>query len=194
MKAATIPVAIAWMLGWSTAVADEVGGRPESGSRQEPAPTETEVSFLGGFGAGGQSDHSAVNRYGLGLGGRVGRSLKAPSLYLGISLIGFFGGEDQWTEYHTKTVDIEVGYNFRLLRNLAVVRPKLALGIALVDRIQSDNAGRFMPGFHWAPGLLVGMRLSPILVSAEVRRDMLLCSWGSWPSAVTLILGCGVVL
>ncbi len=93
-------------------------------------------------------------------------------------------------EYRTRTLDIEVGYNFRLLRNLAVVRPKLALGVAPVDQIGDDYGGRFAPHFHWAPGLLVGLRLSPILVSAEVRRDMLV---GYWPSAVTFLLGCGVV-
>jgi hypothetical protein len=70
-----------------------------------------------------------------------------------------------------------------------VVRPQLAFGVAQIVTIQSDNAG-YPLGYHLAPGALVAVRLPPVLVSAEVRRDMVP---GQWPTALTVMLGAGAV-
>jgi hypothetical protein len=157
--------------------------------RREPPRTEVGVSLLGAFGAGGRFEDNPINRYGLGLGLRGGVTLKGSSLYLGGSFIRFFGDEDQSGRFYTSTLDAEVGYDFRLLHDLLVVRPELALGVAQPVTIQADNAG-YLLGFHWAPGLLVGMRLPPLLVSAEVRYDVIP---DDWSNAVTFVLGGGLV-
>jgi hypothetical protein len=156
---------------------------------KEKVRSEFGVSLLGAYGAGGRFEDNAVNRYGLGFGGRVGVTLKAPNLYLGASFIRFVGGEDRSSRFYTSTLDVELGYDLRLLQGRLVIRPELALGLAQPVTIQPDNAG-YPLAVHWAPGLLVGMRLRPILVSAEARRDMVP---GNWSSAITFVLGCGVV-
>jgi hypothetical protein len=81
-----------------------------------------------------------------------------------------------------------LGYDFRLLRELSI-RPQVALGLARVVTIQSDNAG-YPLGFHWAPGLVVALRLPPLRVTVEARRDMVP---GEWSDAATFMLGAGAV-
>jgi hypothetical protein len=189
MKVVTIPLATTLMLGWTPVVAAEVSGLVDSERPPETQRTEVGISLLGAFGAGGRFEDNAINRYGLGVGARAGATLKAPSLFLGVSFVRFFGGKDQSGRFYTSTLDAEVGYDLRLLHKLLVVRPEVALGIAQAVTIQSDNAG-YPLGVHWAPGLLVGIRLPSLLVSTEVRRDMVP---DQWSNAVTFMLGCGVV-
>lgn len=77
-----------------------------------------------------------------------------------------------------------------MLRDLIAIRPQLALGLAQAVTIQSDNAG-YPLALHAAPGVWLALRLRPLLISAEARRDFVFDD--SWPNATTLLLGVGVV-
>jgi hypothetical protein len=177
---------VALMTGSGSAVSAEVG-LSHVEPREQTARSEFGVSLLAGFGAGGKLGDSGVNRYGPGFGARAGVTFRTTPLYLGVSFIRFLGGEADSGEYYTSTLDAEVGYSFRLLSELVVVRPQLALGVAQPVTIQSDNAG-YPLGFHCAPGLLVGIQPAPLFLSAELRRDIL----SEWSSAATFMLGGGL--
>lgn len=172
------------ILGWtSAAIADE-------GPRQKPAKTEYSVSLLAGYGAGNQFEDDTWNRYGLALGARAGLTLATPRLYFGLSFLHFAGYQEAPGKRYTNTLDAEFGYEVRLLQERLLVRPQLALGVAQAMTIQSDNSGGSLP-FHWAPGVLVGVRFAPVLITAEYRHDMVS---DDWPSANSVLFGCGLML
>jgi hypothetical protein len=180
-----------WMIpavfvAWTAPAAADGSALPNS-QTEDPAETEIGLSLITAFGAGGRFEDNAINRYGLGLGVRVGVTLGAPRLYLGGSFIRFIGGRDQSGEFYTSTLDAEVGYEVRLLDELLVIRPQLGLGVAQTVTIQSDNRG-YPLALHGAPGILLGARLSPVLISAEVRRDLVP---GEWSNAVTFMFAAG---
>jgi len=166
----------------------------QPGAPPAPAPARSatllSASLLGAYGAGGQFEGSDVNRFGLGFGARVGVSLERPGVFLGLSFVRYLGGKDSSGEYHTTTLNAEAGYDLLLAQGRVIVRPMLALGIAQVATIQSDNAG-YPLAFHGAPGLLVGLKLVPVLLSVEARNDVVA---GSWSNALTFMLGAGVEL
>lgn len=171
-------------VGWTTAaLADE-------GPAKKPAKTEHSISLLAGYGAGEQFEDDARNRYGLAFGARAGVTLPAPRLYFGLSFLHFSGYENPSQKVHTSTLDGEFGYEFRLLQERLLIRPELALGVAQAATIQPDNAG-YPLGFHWAPGVLLGLRVAPLLITAEYRRDMLA---SEWPSSNSVLFGCGLML
>jgi hypothetical protein len=164
-------------------------GRVASAGAEPARRLELSASLLAGVGASGRFQDSTQVHYGLGYGGRAGVTLPA-LLYLGASFVHFRGSDSRSNRVYTNTLDAEVGYEFRLLRDLITIRPQLALGVVQGVTIQSDNAG-YPLGLHAAPGLWVGLRLRPLLISAEVRRDFVFDE--SWPDATTLLLGMGVV-
>lgn len=173
-----------WALGWTTAaLADE-------GSAKSPSKTDYSVSLLAGYGAGEQFQDDERNNYGFALGARAGLTLAAPRLYFGLSFLHFDGYEETWQKRYTNTLDAEFGYEFRLLRERLLIRPQLALGVAQAVTIQSDNAGYPLP-LHWAPGVLVGGRVGPVLISVEYRRDMVP---DDWPSSNSVLFGAGLML
>lgn len=168
-------------LGWSTAaLADEA-------PTTRPNKTDYSVTLLGGYGAGERFEDDSMNRYGLALGARAGLTLAAPRLYFGLSFLHYTGYETSQKRY-TNTLDAEFGYEFHLLRGRLLIRPQLALGVAQVVTLQSDNEG-YPLGLHWAPGVLVGGRVGPVLLSVEYRRDMIP---SEWPSSNTVLFGVGV--
>ena len=184
MRISAVLWASVWALAWTTtALADE-------GSAKKPSKTDHSVSLLAGYGAGEQFEDDDRNNYGLALGARAGLTLAAPRLYFGLSFLHFSGYHDTWQKRYTMTLDAEFGYEFRLLREHLLIRPQLALGAALAVTAQSDNAGGALP-FHWAPGVLVGGRVGPVLVSVEYRRDMVTAEW---PSSNSVLFGAGLVL
>jgi len=171
-------------VAWTTsALADD-------GAAAKPAKTEYSVSLLAGYGAGEQFEDDTRNRYGVAIGARAGLTLAAPRLYFGLSFLHFGGYQEPAQEVHMNTLDGEFGYEFRLLRERLLIRPQLGLGFAQTVTIQPDNAGYPM-GFHWAPGVLVGVRFAPLLISAEYRRDMVP---SDWPSSNSVLLGFGLML
>ncbi len=171
-------------LGWTTAaLADE-------GAADKPVKTEYGISLLVGYGAGGQFEDDARNRYGFALGARAGLTLAAPRLYFGLSFLHFNGYKQPSEERHTSTLDGEFGYDFQLLQERLLIRPQLALGVAQAVTIQPDNSG-YPLTFHWAPGVLVGVRVGPVLISAEYRRDLVP---DQWPSSNSVLFGCGLLL
>ena len=155
-----------------------------------PAEIEYGVSFLVGYGAGAQFEDDARNRYGYAAGLRAGLTLARPRLHFGLSGLHFAGYDAAESRVYTNTFDVELGYDFRLLREHLLIRPQLALGAAQSVTIQSDNAG-YPLGFHCAPGLVVGARIAPVLLTAEYRYDMVL---ESWPNANSVLLGIGLVI
>jgi len=173
-----------WAIGWTTtALADE-------GSAKKPSKTDYSVSLLAGYGAGERFEDDDRNNYGLALGARAGLTLAAPRLYFGLSFLHFSGYKDAWQKRYTMTLDAEFGYDFLLLREHLLIRPQLALGAAAAITAQTDNAGSALP-FHWAPGVLVGGRVGPVLISAEYRRDMVTAAW---PSSNSVLFGAGLLL
>jgi len=190
MQCSTIAVCLVSLVGVSRAAEPAATGLPPSGSEQSATESELTFSLLGAYGAGGRYQDSAINRYGPGVGARGGITLAAPQLYLGGSFVHFVGGKGDSGEFHTSTLDTELGYDVRLMQGLLVVRPQLALGLAQVVTIQSDNAG-YPLAFHWAPGLLLGLRWSPLFASVELRRDLVP---GEWSDATSIALGVGVSL
>ena len=172
--------ALAWT---TTALADEAAAK-------KPSKTDHSVSLLAGYGAGEQFEDDDRNNYGLALGARAGLTLAAPRLYFGLSFLHFSGYDDTSQKRYTMTLDAELGYEFRLLREHLLIRPQLALGAALAVTAQSDNAGAALP-FHLAPGVLVGGCVGPVLVSIEYRRDMVTAEW---PSSNSVLFGAGLVL
>jgi hypothetical protein len=180
--------AVLWVsmgvLGWTTnALANE-------GSLNTPSKTDYSASLLAGYGAGEQFQDDDRNRYGFALGARAGLTLAAPRLYLGLSFLHFTGYEEMLQERYTNTLDVELGYEFRLLRERLLIRPQMGVGVAQVVSIQSDNSG-YPLGLHWAPGVLVGGRVGPVLITVEYRRDM---APGGWPSSNSLLFGAGLML
>jgi hypothetical protein len=172
-----------WAITWTTgALADE-------GSASRPNQTNYNVSLLAGYGAGEQFQDDARNDYGFALGARAGLTLAVPRLYFGISFLHFSGYETSQKRY-TNTLDAEFGYEFRLLREHLLIRPQLALGVAQPVTIQPDNAG-YPLALHWAPGVLVGGRVGPVLISVEYRRDMIP---DEWPSSNSVLFGVGLML
>jgi hypothetical protein len=171
-------------VAWATsALADD-------GAANKPPKTEYSVSLLTGFGAGDQFEDDTRNRYGVAIGARAGLTLAAPRLYFGMSFLHFGGYQEASQEVHANTFDGELGYEFRLLRERLLIRPELALGFAQTVTVQADNGG-YPIAFHWAPGVLVGVRFSPLLLSAEYRRDMVP---SDWPSSNSVLLGFGLML
>lgn len=169
-------------LTWTTtALAD--------GEPRKPAKIEYSASALVGYGAGETFEDDTRNNYGFALGARAGLTLPKPRLYFGLSFVHFAGYTDDQRAY-TNTLDAEFGYEFLLLRDRLLIRPQLALGTAQTVRIQSDNGG-YPLAFHWAPGVLVGLRMAPLLITAEYRRDLVP---SQWPSANSVLFGCGVRL
>lgn len=161
-----------------------------STARAEPAPPlELSASLLAGVGVSGRSQDSTQVHYGFGYGGRAGVTLPA-RVYFGASFVHFAGSDSRSERVYTNTLDAEVGYEFRLLHDLIALRPQLALGVVQAVTIQSDNAG-YPLGLHAAPAVLVGLRLRPLLISAEIRRDFVFDDW--WPDATTVLFGAGVV-
>jgi hypothetical protein len=169
--------------------ADDAGATAAPESAPSPSRSEFSVSVLVGAGAGGTYRDNSLNRYGFGFGARAGVTLGAPRLHLGASFLSFRGDENSSEERRLSLLDAEVGYDFLFLRDVVIVRPGLAAGVAQIITIQEDNAG-YPLGFHVAPGVLVAARLQPMLVSAEVRRDVLVNEAG----ATTALFGIGVVL
>lgn len=157
---------------------------------EAPRKLEPSASLLLGVGAGDSFEDSSMVRYGLGFGGRVGLTLPS-GVYLGASFLHFEGSESRAERMYTNTLDLEAGYEFRLIRELLVIRPQLALGAVQPVTIQPDNAA-YPLALHAAPGVLVGLRLKPLLISVEARRDFVFDR--SWPDATTGLLGAGVVL
>jgi hypothetical protein len=170
-------------LGWTTAaLADD-------GSAKRPSKTDYSVSLLAGYGAGEQFQDDERNNYGFALGARAGLTLAAPRLYFGLSFL-HFSGYETWQKRYTNTLDAEFGYEFRLLRERLLIRPQLALGVAQAVTIQSDNAA-YPLALHWAPGVLVGGRVGPVLISVEYRRDIVA---EEWPSSNSVLFGAGLML
>lgn len=161
-------------------------------ARTLPAPSGAlpSVTLLGAFGAGGRFEDSDVNRYGWGVGARVGVSLERPGVYLGGSFVRFLGDKDSSGEYYTITLNAEAGYDVMLADGRVFVRPMLALGLAQLASIQSDNAG-YPLALHGAPALLFGARLPPLVLTFEARNDVVA---GSWSNALTFVLGAGAEL
>lgn len=186
MAIRTIWIIPAAFVAWTARAAADVAGPPNS-QTEDPAEAEIGVSLITAFGAGGRFEDNAINRYGLGFGVRAGVTLGAPRLYLGGSFIRFIGGQDQSGEFYTSTLDAEVGYEFRLLDEILVIRPQLGLGVAQTVTIQSDNEG-YPLALHGAPGFLLGVRLAPVIISAEVRRDLVP---GEWSNAATFMVAAG---
>ncbi|HEY0465053.1 MAG TPA: hypothetical protein VGC79_12625 [Polyangiaceae bacterium] len=171
-------------LAWTTtALADD-------GPPKKPAKVEYSATLLIGYGAGGQFEDDTRNNYGFALGGRAGLTLPAPRLYFGLSFVHFAGYDDNQS-VHTSTLDAEVGYEFHLLRDRLLIRPQLGLGTALAMVLQSDNAGGALL-FHWAPGVLAGLKAGPVLITAEYRRDLV--PPDLWSNSNTVLFGCGVRL
>jgi len=165
---------------------------PEPIPAHGPAPVrrEFELSILGAVGMGGNVDDSTVNRYGPGVGARGGITLKDPRVHLGGSFVRFFGTEDQTGKYYTNTFDLHLGYDLRFLDDHLLVRPEFAFGAAQAVSIQSDNAG-YPLAAHLAPGVLLGLRLKPVLAFAQVRRDIVI---GDWANSVSVLFGVGAIL
>jgi len=183
---------LAWQSGASAQEAGAAGASataPASAPPATPATTGAQVSatLLGAYGVSGKFEDSDVNRFGWGVGARVGVSLERPGIYLGGSFVRFLGGEDGSGEYYTVTLNAEAGYDFMLAGGSLFLRPMLALGVAQLASIQSDNAG-YPLALHGAPALLFGARLAPVLLSLEARNDVVA---GSWSNALTLALGAG---
>ena len=178
------------LLATSNAAAEEAAtvrtASPVAASAATPSAALS-ATLLGAFGAGGRFEDSDVNRYGWGLGARVGVSLERPGVYLGASFLRFLGDEDQSGEYHTLTLDAEAGYDFMLAGGSLFVRPMLALGLAQLASIQSDNAG-YPLALHGAPALLIGARLPPLVLTLDARNDVVA---GSWSNALTFAFGVG---
>jgi hypothetical protein len=171
-------------VGWATpALADESPAKP-------PAKAEYTLSLLAGYGAGGQFEDDTTNRYGLALGARAGLTLAAPRLYFGLSFLHFGGSQAPSGKHFTNTLDGELGYELRLLQEHLLIRPQLAFGVAQAATIQSDYEGVPL-ALHMAPGVLVGVRFAPLLVTAEYRHDLVP---DSWPSSNTVLFGCGLLL
>jgi hypothetical protein len=166
------------------------GALADERSARGPSKTDHSVSLLAGYGAGEQFEDDERNDYGLALGARVGLTLAAPRLYFGLSFLHYGGYEETSQKRYTNTLDAEVGYEFRLLRERLLIRPQLALGLAQAVTIQSDNSG-YPLVFHAAPGVLVGARVGPVLISVEYRRDMV---HDEWPSSNTVPFGAGLML
>jgi len=154
------------------------------------AKIEYSGSLLAGYGAGNQFQDDPRNHYGLALGGRAGLMLAKPALYFGLSFLHYTGEKESSQEVHSNVLDAEVGYEFPLLRDRLFIRPQIALGVLQAATIQPDNAG-YPLAFHWAPGVLVGARVGPLLVSAEYRYDLVA---SDWPSSNTLLFGLGLRL
>jgi hypothetical protein len=183
------------LAGSSEAFAQETAASaataPPSASGVPASPgAQLSATLLGAFGVGGRLEDSDVNRYGWGVGARVGVSLERPGVYLGGSFVRFLGDEDASGEYYTVTLNAEAGYDFVLAGGTLFLRPMLALGVAQLASIQSDNAG-YPLALHGAPALLLGARLSPVLLSLEARNDVIA---GSWSNALTFALGAGAEL
>lgn len=172
-------------MGWATpALAAET-------AEKKPSHVEYTLALLGGYGAGNKYEYDDWNRYGGALGGRGGLTLSMPKLYFGLSFVHFAGTtRSESQKVFTNTLDAEFGYDVQLLQNRLLIRPQLTLGVAQPVTVQPDNAS-YMLGFHWAPGLLVGVRVAPLLISAEYRHDMIP---NGWPSANTALLGFGLML
>ncbi len=165
--------------------------RAEEGTPSRSAKVDYSVSLLAGYGAGERFEDDSRNRYGLALGARLGLSVKhPPRLYYGLSFLYFTGYDGPTQKVHTSTLDGELGYELRLLDDRVLIRPQVAVGVAQVATIQSDNAG-YPLALHVAPGALVGVRVAPLLLSAEYRRDIVI---GDWPSSNTVLFGCGLML
>jgi hypothetical protein len=164
-------------------------GRVMTAGAEPGRRLELSASLLAGVGVSGRFQDSTQVHYGLGYGGRAGVTLPA-RLYVGASFVHFRGSDSRSNQVYTNTLDAELGYEFRLLRDLIAIRPQLALGLAQAVTIQSDNAG-YPLALHAAPGVWLGLRLRPLLISAEARRDLVFDD--SWPSATTVMLGVGVV-
>ena len=191
----SLPLVCASVAAWaSVARAQEQETPQAAGSRpaatEAPSSAALSATLLGVFGAGGQFEDSDVNRYGWGAGARAGISLERPGIYLGGSFVRFLGGKDGSGEYYTVTLNAEAGYDFMLAGGSLFLRPMLALGIAQLASIQSDNAG-YPLALHGAPALLFGARLTPVLLTLEARNDVVA---GSWSNALTFALGAGVEL
>src|SRR6478736_6028320 len=173
-------------MGWATpALAAET-------AEKKPSHVEYTLALLGGYGAGNKYEYDDWNRYGGALGGRGGLTLSMPKLYFGLSFVHFAGttrAESQ--KVFTNTLDAEFGYDVQLLHNRLLIRPQLGLGVAQPVTVQPDYE-QYALGFHWAPGLLVGVRFAPLMISAEYRRDTVIPD--EWPSANTALLGFGLML
>jgi hypothetical protein len=176
---------------WAAAApAQPIERTPRDVLSEKPAlelKRDVEVMLQGAFGFGGNVDDSNVNRYGPGVGARAGVTLKAPRMYVGGSFVRFFGAEDQTGKYYTTTADLHLGYDFRVLDERLLIRPELAGGVAQAVLIQSDNAGYPLTG-HLAPGVLVGLRMKPVLAFAQLRYDTVP---GEWSNSFTLLVGAG---
>jgi hypothetical protein len=186
MRSWAVWVGIVGMMGWVTpSLADD------GLEKKKPANISYSFSLLGGYGAGTQFEDDARNYYGAAIGGRAGLTLPRPNLYFGLSFLHFTGDSSTGPDkVYTNTLDAEFGYDFHLLKERFLIRPQLGLGVVQAVRIQSDNAG-YPLVFHWAPGMLVGVRFAPLLVSAEYRRDMVP---DQWPSSNTVLFGLGLTL
>ena len=184
-------IPLAWQSGAIAQETAAAGATARATASPEPpasAGAQVSATLLGAYGVSGKFEDSDVNRFGGGVGARVGVSLERPGIYLGGSFLRFLGGEDGSGEYYTVTLNAEVGYDFMLAGGLFFVRPMLALGLAQLASIQSDNAG-YPLALHGAPALLFGARLlSPVLLSLEARNDVVA---GSWSNALTFALGAG---
>jgi len=164
--------------------------RAEEGPPKPAPQAEHGISLLAGYGAGERFEDDTKNRYGFALGARVGLTFAAPRLYLGLSFLHFSGYDEPSQKVHVSTLDGELGYELRLLQDRLLLRPQLLLGLAQPATIQPDNAG-YPLAVHWAPGVLLGVRFTPVLFSAEYRRDFIPARW---PSAHSVLFGCGLML
>jgi hypothetical protein len=177
------------LLAGVTAVAVSTGAVADEPPEGRPSKIERSVSLLVGYGSGERFEDDERNNYGFALGARAGLTL-VPRLYFGLSFLHYSGYEETSQKRYTNTLDAELGYEFRLLRERVLIRPQLALGLAQAVTVQPDNGG-YPLAFHVAPGVLVGGRVGPVLISVEYRRDMVP---GEWPSSNSVLFGAGVML
>lgn len=172
------------------AVVVTTGALAEPHFERGPSRNDHSVSLLAGYGAGERFEDDERNNYGFALGARVGLTLAAPRLYFGLSFLHYSGYEDTSQKRYTNTLDAELGYEFRLFRERLLIRPQLALGLVQAVTLQPDNHG-YPLTLHAAPGVLVGGRVGPVLISAEYRRDMVP---DEWPSSNSILFGAGLML
>jgi hypothetical protein len=172
------------------AVGLTTGALADERSARRPSKTDHSVSLLAGYGAGERFEDDERNNYGFALGARAGLTLAAPRLYFGLSFLHYSGYEETSQKRYTNTLDAELGYEFRLLRERLLIRPQVALGFAQAVTLQPDNHG-YPLALHAAPGVLVGGRVGPVLISLEYRRDMVP---DEWPSSNSVLFGAGLML
>jgi len=179
-----------WYAACAACVARPASALAEEGPPKRPPQAEHGISLLAGYGAGERFEDDAKNRYGFALGARAGLTFAAPRVYVGLSFVHFSGYDVPSQKVHLSTLDGELGYELRVLQERLFLRPQLVLGVAQPATIQPDNAS-YPLAVHGAPGVLLDVRFTPVLFSAEYRRDLIP---NRWPGAHSVLFGCGLML